>query len=873
MSGDGHQRTRFVGRAAELSALASQLATARWVTVVGPGGGGKTRLVRQLGENLFCDLSEARTAPEATAALARGLGVSAESGEELAAWLKARGGAVLVLDNCEQLLPEARASLAGWVQGAGELRVVATSREPLSVTGEKVFELGPLSAVDAAALFVERGQAWDQRVASDAARDTVKALIAKLDRLPLAVELLAARLDVLSAPELLSRLEQRREASGPAPAGAPARHQTLSALLAWSDESLDVAERAFLLAASVYRGGFGLELASRIAGGESAALRLLGSLRRKSLIVVSDGAGATRYQPYEVVRAFYEGQLDATGRERAERAHAEALIAFARERVLLLDRPQEQPAIEALATEQENLLAIDDRFHHREPPLAAEALLALHPVLLARGPVDLHLSRLDRLLESLAGDDPEFVSLLIARADVRRLKGRHDGALEDIEGVLARREVRAEARVASEALRRWAMIEGARGRPMEALQRIRRALTLARSVEDRLLEAKALGSLGAAQQSLGRLPRAISAHSRALALLRRFGAPRLVGMETSYLAVATHRLGHVADAESLHRQALALHRELGHRRFEAVELTHLGYLAHELGSLEESRKSYRSGHEIFRQIGDVFLQGVSLTFLGRAELEARSGEALTVLEQALAIHRASNHARLEATTLVLLGHLRRDAGDYAGAAELYTRSLERSQAVEVGFETLVEGWLGEVRRAMGEERPELFEAAQLRAGRHGNPAYGMAARVLAGEEVSAAELRALAARSSEVRRTIALTQVQLPAAAGARLDVAADGAWFRRDDGEPAMLGRRRALRLMMQELTRARLDRPGDALTWEVLLSIGWPGERPVNDSGLKRVYTAVWTLRKLGLEGVLQTRGEGYLLDPGAQVRVSEV
>ena len=131
------------------------------------------------------------------------------------------------------------------------------------------------------------------------------------------------------------------------------------------------------------------------------------------------------------------------------------------------------------------------------------------------------------------------------------------------------------------------------------------------------------------------------------------------------------------------------------------------------------------------------------------------------------------------------------------------------------------------------------------------------------------QLRAVASRSSELRRALKLSRLELPAAKTPVLVVARDGAWLSGEGGAKVDLARRRAVRRVLLALVRARLERPGEALGWEGLLDAGWPGERPVSDSGLKRVYTAIWTLRKLGLEGVLQTRGDGYLLDPAAVVR----
>lgn len=876
------ERTRFLGRAAELDTLAGWLGAHRLVSLVGPGGAGKTRLARELARRVagrfpggawFCDLAAAWTRHELVLAVARAAELPLEASGELdarvQAWLAAKGQLLLVLDNVEQLVPEAVRQLAAWLDEAPRAVALATSREPLALDGERVFPVGPLSVDDAVALFVDRGAAWDQRVGPAPA---VHEVVDRLDRLPLAIELAAARLDLFSVDELRERLTRHAETLAPPPSDAPARHATLRDTIAWSWSLLSDEERRACEDVSVFEGGVSLAAASLLWGAEPLAVSRLGALRRKSLLSVVDGPGGeSRYVPFEAVRSFAREALAATGRlAAAEGAHAQALVRLATGWARSLGGPDEPGAMAHLAAERDNLLAVVDRTAGPEPALAALAVLALHPLLLTRGPVDLHLPRLERVLGAVQAG-PLRQRLLLARGEVRRVRGQLDGARADFDAVCTWAAAQADAALEGEALRQWALLEGARGQPRDALARCRRALKLARGAGNRLLEAQALGALGAAHQSLGRLRRAISAHARALAVLRSVGSPRLVGVELSYLAVATHRLGHLAEAEGLHREALAVDRALGHRRFEAVERTHLAYLWHELGKLAEAREAYREALALFREVGDVTLEGVVLTFLGRLEVEAGGAPARELLDQALALHRASHHARLEATTLLSLGHLARDRGDLDGAQDAYQRAALASQAVEVGFETLLDAWRGEVAQALG--RPDEAKAhlarARDRTRAHENPVYAAAAALLSGVSTAPPErVRAWAATSSDMRRAVRLSGTLLPAAVAASLAVAKDGTWLQREGSARVDLTRRKAVRLVLLELVRARVERPGDALSWEALLAAGWPGERPITDSGLKRVYTAVWTLRTLGLEGVLLTRGDGYLLDPAAAV-----
>ncbi|MBI5480563.1 MAG: AAA family ATPase, partial [Deltaproteobacteria bacterium] len=401
------ERTGFVGRKGELSALRAAVeGDARLVTVCGPGGVGKTRLARELGRARleaqpggvwFCDVAEARSPEELASATARAveLPLDGEVSPDAAvtAWLAARGDVLLVLDNGEQLSADAREAVARWLAAAPDARVLCTSREPLGVEGERVFGLGPMTPADAAALFVDRGLPWDRRVAEAPQRGAVEAVVEHLERLPLAIELAAARLDLLSAAELLARLRERLDVAGVALPGGPARHATLTATIAWSWELLAPAEQRLLEGLSVFRGGFSLEATAALLGGEATALSLLGGLRRRSLLAVADGPrGESRYALPEAVRGFAATKLDASrGRAAAERAHADVLCALARAWTRAVDGPREPAALEHLAAERDNLLAVDERFAAGAAALAAEALLALHPLAVTRGPVDVHL--------------------------------------------------------------------------------------------------------------------------------------------------------------------------------------------------------------------------------------------------------------------------------------------------------------------------------------------------------------------------------------------------------------------------------------------------------------------------------------------------
>jgi predicted ATPase/DNA-binding CsgD family transcriptional regulator len=335
----------LVGRGPEIAAVLERLRTARVVTLTGPGGCGKTRLalrVAALAEAGFGDGARlVELAPLADPALvpasvAQALGVSERDVPTPAAGLVralADRDLLVVLDNCEHVL-EAAAGLVGTVLAqCRRVRLLATSRERLDVPGELVFPVPPLGlpadgsaaavgASEAGLLFAVRAGAASPAFELSADNAVAVAQVcARLDGIPLAIELAAARCPALGPAELAVRLDghPRLLAGGPA---RPGRHRSLEALVAWSYELLDEAERRLLARLSVLRGGFDLGTAERVTAGgplrPEAIAGLLASLAGKSLVRIHDGA-TVRYSLLETVRQFAVGRLAASGEETAVR--------------------------------------------------------------------------------------------------------------------------------------------------------------------------------------------------------------------------------------------------------------------------------------------------------------------------------------------------------------------------------------------------------------------------------------------------------------------------------------------------------------------------------------------------------------------------
>jgi predicted ATPase/class 3 adenylate cyclase/DNA-binding CsgD family transcriptional regulator len=333
--------TSFVGRAAQVDEVAGLLGEFRLVTVTGPGGSGKTRLAAEVARRAagrFADgawlveLGSVQDPAQVASVAAAALGVREQPGiapAEAVARVLARQQVLLVLDNCEHVIGGAAALCAEVLATADDLRVLATSREPLRVAGEARYRLAPLTLpspddlaeaaqaqAEAVALFADRARQADTRfVLDERTGPAVARLVRRLDGMPLAIELAAARIEALGVTELLDRLDDRFDLLTAGDRAAPDRQRSLSATVDWSYRLLDEHERQVFRAVSVFPGPFTLEGAEAVAG-KGAGAAVLRLVECSLLMPPRTGPdGRARYGMLETLRTYGAGRLAAAGEQ------------------------------------------------------------------------------------------------------------------------------------------------------------------------------------------------------------------------------------------------------------------------------------------------------------------------------------------------------------------------------------------------------------------------------------------------------------------------------------------------------------------------------------------------------------------------------
>ena len=691
--------TSFVGRERELDQLGTLLAGTRLLTLTGAGGAGKTRLALQLARGVeasFADgavlvelapVSEPAHAQEAVAAA---LDVRALPGRDLEAAVAeflAGRSLLLVLDNCEHVLGAAAAVTDLLLRSAPGVSIVATSREPLRVQGETVFRVPSLALPDpersiepdellgyeSIRLFVERAHAAAPGFALEErnARDVVR-ICFRLDGLPLAIELAAARLGALGADAIAERLDDRFRLLRAGSSSAPTRQQTLEATLAWSHELLADDERTLLRRLAVFAGGFHLAAVEAVCAGDGLDRRevadVLARLVEKSLVAADDRVRDRRYRLLETVRLYAGRRLEEAG-ETAARARAHAAWALE-----LAERERDDPRLDRDAA---NLQAALDTLLAVDPPEALRLCVALWPFWLRRIDLEEGHRRLEEALAAVPDRTETREAALLAASALDLRAGRLERAAAAVAECKAIAEEIGDARSHWRALHFLGGIAISRDDSAAAVETFEQALDLAR--REGFAGAAALGvySLGVARWRLGELE----------------GVERLVAKsieEFERLEDSSEPIPTPISVVDIRRGVAS---GLGTRRvFEDtlqpfVEIScsaAVGYIlanraqiARERGHPDRSRKLLDQSIALLRADDDR--RGESDALIRKAHLELATGDldaARTAFEQALDLRRRLRDRRGIGMALSGLGLVDAASGDYERAEQLLSEARE-----------------------------------------------------------------------------------------------------------------------------------------------------------------------------------------------------
>ena len=646
------QLTSFIGREKEMAEVKRLLSTASLVTLTGSGGAGKTRLALQVAADVLEDYRDgvwlAEFAPIADPALvpktvATALNVPEEPERELVETLVAVLRAktlLLVLDNCEHTLAACRELAVALLRACPQVRVLATSREGLGVPGETLWRVPSLSVpkeirhlahpeelvlYDAVRLFVDRAVATTPGFTVTRENAAAVAQVCRrLDGIPLAIELAAARVKVLAVEQIAVRLDDRfRLLTGGSRIALP-RHQTLRAAIDWSYDLLSERERALLRRLSVFAGGWTLEAAEAVCtGGDieaSDVLDLLTQLVDKSLVVAQTQGGEAGYQLLETVREYGRVRLrDSEAAEQVQRRHRDWCLALAEQVEPKLDGREKEIWLDRLERENDNLRAsLDWSFEHRDADAVMRMAKSLYRFWEIRGYWNEGLHWLEAaLLLDGGAPSPMRAKTLAAAGALARLLGDTQRAVARLEESVAAYRALGDQGGMADALLPLGITAYRQSDYDRAVLLLEESTALSRASGDKTTLAFSIYLLGILARVRGDYGKAETLGKESLALNRALGLNWRAGLALDGLGLVALCQGDNERAKSLFQQALTLHEQEGYRYGQAASLNSSGIVAYVQGDYERAGALSEQSLALSRKTGDKGAIARSLSVLGR----------------------------------------------------------------------------------------------------------------------------------------------------------------------------------------------------------------------------------------------------------------
>jgi predicted ATPase/class 3 adenylate cyclase len=682
--------TSFIGRERELMEVESLLKSTRLLTLFGMGGLGKTRLSLQIGSRLmdgfddgawFVDLAPIRDPTLLASEVAKTLGVREEPGrpliESVCAHLRPRK-ILLILDNCEQVIAGASNLANAFLTAAPNVRIIATSREPLRIPGEQIYSVPPLPVPDrddlaalsgssAVRLFVERAKLHKASFSMDERNGSqIGELVARLEGIPLALELAAARVRALSIGEINARLRDRYKLLTGG-GRVVDRQQTLRTLVDWSYDLLSDQERILFNRLSVFPGSFDMEAAERICCASPLApetiLDLVSSLVDKSLLLDQESDDGTRYHMLDTIRDYGHEKLEGSSEFRAIAAqHCEYYFVMAKAANRGAQTGKQSEWTRRMESELDNVRAA---------------------IALALG----------------GGVDPVIaVKIAVAMQSFWIFGGHVREGRDCIRSMLALAPVRASDQAHAFALYVGAALATTQGDYAEARRMLEQCLLLRRTLGNKVDIAAALSTLSWALVHAGAIDEARAREEEAMALFHELGDRFGEAIAHQHLGQICIYAGDNLRARIHLEQSLALAEELEHIEIESECQRMLGELAFAAGDVDEA--SRRVGESLSRcqQAGDKRGEAVAFWWMGKLDVARRDlASARIKLSGALRAFRAFD-MRGEMLECVedhaVLAHL---AGNVDYAARLFAAADSSRKRQGVARKRIAEAtWLAEL---------------------------------------------------------------------------------------------------------------------------------------------------------------------------------
>jgi predicted ATPase/DNA-binding winged helix-turn-helix (wHTH) protein len=655
-------RTSLVGREQEVAEVAELLlrSDVRLLSLTGPGGAGKTRLSVAVAEAIadrfpagvqFVSLASITDHRLVATALANALEIQQVANRTIPQLigdeLQNSGPFLLVLDNFEQVLPAATL-VAETLETCPSLKILATSRSCLRIYGEQEFPVAPLAPNSAVELFAQRAASvWPDFAITPENVPAVQEICLRLDGLPLAIELAAARTKVLSPSAILERLESRLQLLTGGALDLPERQQTLRKAIDWSHDLLNEAERRLFRRLSVFPGGCTLEAAEAVCNTARDlgidVFEGLSSLVDKNLVQQMDRAEAEpRFVMLETIRVYALDRLIESGEQSAaRRAHAAYCLVLAEEGNPVLPPEDRARWLVQCDVEIDNFrFALDWLFQSGELDWALRLSVALFRFWDMREHLTEGRSRLETVLD-MAGDErpKECARIAIFIGALASAQGDYTAAERFLEQSLSLYEELGDQSGIAASLNALAVSARDRGDYSAAQSNFERSLACWRLLPDQLAVARCLHNLANVVKVRGDYPRARWALHEAAEIFEKLGDRTGAAWSINQQGDLAREKGDVACARELYQRALSAFRQAGDPWGSARSLTDLGTIDCEQGDHQAAHAAYREALEIFARLENR--RGMARALEGTACVAMGRGHA----ERALTLAAAGAHLR------------------------------------------------------------------------------------------------------------------------------------------------------------------------------------------------------------------------------------